>query len=148
LLRDVKDNAVGTLSTRVTTQLNSLKGLQHQLEEIHVYLGKVVSGKLPMNHKIIYNLQNIFNLLPNLNVPEIIRAFHVKTNDQLMVVYISSLARSIIALHNLINNKIENRDAEQKENEPPVAKKVDDKSKEEGKDGKATATTTADSGKK
>ncbi|GES74080.1 26S proteasome regulatory subunit rpn-8 [Rhizophagus clarus] len=85
LLRDIKDNAVGTLSTRVTDQLNSLKGLQSRLEEIREYLQKVVDRQLPINHQIIYNLQDIFNLLPNLNVSDTVKSFSVKTNDQLLV---------------------------------------------------------------
>lgn len=32
--------------------------------------------------------------------------FAVKTNDQMLVIYLSSLIRSVIALHNLINNKV------------------------------------------
>ena len=35
-----------------------------------------------------------------------------KTNDEMLLVYLSSLIRSIIALHNLIMNKIQNSDAE------------------------------------
>lgn len=30
----------------------------------------------------------------------------VKTNDMMLVIYLSSLIRSVIALHNLINNKV------------------------------------------
>jgi 26S proteasome regulatory subunit N8 len=78
----------------------------------------------------------VFNLLPNLNVNELIKAFAgnlapcprytiivicgivyysclmfcflgaVKTNDMMLVIYLSSLIRSVIALHNLINNKV------------------------------------------
>jgi 26S proteasome regulatory subunit N8 len=33
----------------------------------------------------------------------------VKTNDQLMAIYISSLIRAITAFHDLIENKIQNR---------------------------------------
>jgi 26S proteasome regulatory subunit N8 len=81
-------------------------------------------------------LQDVFNLLPNLNVNELIKAFAgnhaftitdlifpfsdisynsslnfhffgaVKTNDMMLVIYLSSLIRSVIALHNLINNKV------------------------------------------
>ena len=68
-----------------------------------------------MNHQIIYQLQDIFNLLPDISNPEFVKALYVKTNDQMLVVYASSLCRSIIALHNLINNKLANRDAEKKE---------------------------------
>lgn len=103
---------MSTLSTRVGDQLRSLKGLHQRLEEIQEYLGKVVAGSLPINHQIIYNLQDIFNRLPNLEDPDTTKSFSVKTNDQLLVIYLSSLIRSVIALHNLINNKIENKRAE------------------------------------
>ncbi|CAG0888220.1 unnamed protein product [Darwinula stevensoni] len=126
LLRDIKDTTVGTLSQRVTNQLLGLKGLYTQIKGIRDYLSQVVVGTLPMNHAIIYQLQDIFNLLPNVTHPDFIKAMHVKTNDQLLVVYLASLIRSVIALHNLINNKLSNRDAEKKENIK----------KEEGKDSK------------
>jgi len=144
LLRDIKDNAVGTLSTRVTDQLNSLKGLQSRLEEIREYLQKVVNHQLPINHQIIYNLQDIFNLLPNLNVSDTVKSFSVKTNDQLLVIYLSSLIRAVIALHNLINNKIENLKGEsvpQIEEEKKEETKIKEKEKDtkdgvEAKEGK------------
>ena len=34
---------------------------------MQTYLAKVQSGALPLNNQIVYNLQDIFNLLPNLN---------------------------------------------------------------------------------
>ncbi|CAO3618741.1 unnamed protein product [Cunninghamella blakesleeana] len=112
LLRDIKDNAIGSLSTRISGQLNSLTGLKDRLEEIRDYLQKVVSGKLPVNHQIIYNLQDIFNLLPNLESKYMVQAFSTKANDQLLLMYLSSLIRGIIALHNLIDNKIDNLNEE------------------------------------
>jgi len=142
LLRDIKDNAVGTLSTRVTDQLNSLKGLQSRLEEIREYLQKVVNRQLPINHQIIYNLQDIFNLLPNLNISDTVKSFSVKTNDQLLVIYLSSLIRAVIALHNLINNKIENlkgesvQPIEEEKKEETKIKEKDTKEGAEAKEGK------------
>ncbi|KAJ3102726.1 proteasome regulatory particle subunit [Phlyctochytrium planicorne] len=131
LLRDIRDNAVGTLSTQITDQLNSLKGLAIRLEEIKDYLTKVVEGKLPVNHPIIYNLQDIFNLLPNLNVPDSVRAFAVKSNDELLLIYLSSLIRAVIALHNLIGNKITNREAERKETKDEEDKAVAESEKKD-----------------
>jgi len=133
LLRDIKDNAVGTLSSQLTTQLNSLKGLQSRLEEIKGYLEKVVKDEMPINHQIIYNLQDIFNLLPNLNVADIAKSFAVQTNDEMLIIYVSSLIRSIIALHNLINNRLSLRDAEA---EAEGGKESKDEKKEEAKDDK------------
>lgn len=68
-----------------------------------------------MNHQITYLLQDIFNLLPDLTNPAFVKSINVNTNDQMLVVYTASLIRSIIALHNLINNKLSNKEAEKKE---------------------------------
>ena len=102
------------------------------------YLQQVIDGKLPMNHQITYHLQDIFNLLPNLTNPDFVKSVNVNTNDQMLVVYTASLIRSIIALHNLINNKLSNKEAERKETDKKAdKKKEDDKDKkDEGKDKK------------
>ena len=55
---------------------------------------------------IINNYQDIFNLLPNLRIEEMVRNFSVKSNDYMYVIYVSSLIRSILSLHDLVNNKI------------------------------------------
>ncbi|CAL4974290.1 unnamed protein product [Urochloa decumbens] len=117
LLRDVKDTTISTLAT----ELAALKGLDARLREIRSYLDLVIEGKLPLNHEILYHLQDVFNLLPNLNVNELIKAFAVKTNDMMLVIYLSSLIRSVIALHNLINNKMLNKEHEKAEDSKPTA---------------------------
>ena len=50
-------------------------------------------------------MQDIFNLLPNTNTADLAKAFAVQTNDMMVVVYPSALIRSVIALHNLVNNR-------------------------------------------
>ncbi|XP_021295881.1 26S proteasome non-ATPase regulatory subunit 7 homolog A-like [Herrania umbratica] len=121
LLRDVKDTTISTLATEVTGKLTALKALDGRLQEIRNYLDLVIEGKLPLNHEILYHLQDVFNLLPNLNVGELIKAFAVKTNDMMLVIYLSSLIRSVIALHNVINNKMLNNEHEKAEDSKPVA---------------------------
>lgn len=125
--RDIKDTTVGTLSQRVTSQLMGLKGLNLHINDIGSYLEKVASGQLPINHQIIYQLQDVFNLLPDVNLQQFVKAVYVKTNDQMLVVYVASLIRSVIALHNLINNKLQNRDAEKSEGKDPSKDKKKDK---------------------
>lgn len=51
-------------------------------------------------------MQDIFNLLPNLGVEELARSFAVQSNDMMLAIYLSSLTRSVLALHNLIDNKV------------------------------------------
>ncbi|KAK9076059.1 hypothetical protein SSX86_004392 [Deinandra increscens subsp. villosa] len=120
LLRDVKDTTISTLATEVTGKLAALKGLDARLKEIRGYLDLVIDEKLPLNHEILYHLQDVFNLLPNLNVADLIKAFAVKTNDQMLVIYLSSLIRSVIALHNLISNKMLNKEHEKAEDAKPA----------------------------
>lgn len=129
--RDIKDTTVGTLSQRITNQVHGLKGLNSKLLDIRSYLEKVALGKLPINHQIIYHLQDVFNLLPDVNLQEFVKAFYLKTNDQMVVVYLASLIRSVVALHNLINNKIANRDAEKKEGQEKEESKKERKDEKE-----------------
>lgn len=161
LLRDIRDVAVGTLSTRITSQLQSLQGLHLRLQDIGRYLQKVLDGDLPVNHAILGNLQDVFNLLPNLSTPkaeakdlpsvngivngsvgvsggssentELARAMSVKTNDQLMSIYLSSLIRAITAFHDLIENKIQNKRTQEDEETKKDEKEKDDDIKKEEK---------------
>lgn len=138
LLRDIRDTTVSTLSDHVSQKVSALKGLQKRMNTLNEYLDKVAAGKLPMNHQIIYNMQDIFNLCPNLQVKELVTALKVNANDNMLVIYIASLVRSIIALHNLINNKIKNQTLEkakrEKEEGKGKAKKDAEKKDAEKKD--------------
>jgi len=133
LLRDVKDTTVGTLSQRITNQLMGLKGLNQKLTDMHNYLDQVSKGELPMNHQITYQLQDIFNLLPDVTNPTFVRSLQVNTNDQMLVMYLASCIRSVIALHNLINNKLANKEAEKKEGKKEEIKPDKEAKKEETK---------------
>ena len=133
LLRDIKDTVVGSLGQRITTQLLGLRGLQKQLSEVANYLKQVTDGTLPVNHAIVYHLQDMFNLLPDVTNPDLVKSLYVKTNDQMLVVYLASLIRSVIALHNLINNKLAITDAEKEGKEAKDSKKESDKEKKDEK---------------
>lgn len=129
LLRDIKDTTVGTLSQQITNQLLGLKGLRSQLINIKDYLIQVTEEKLPIDHQVIYQLQDIFNLSPDLSKDAFNKSFHVKNNDQMLVVYLAAMVRSIGALHNLINNKLTNRDVEEGKKEKDKDVKKDEKKK-------------------
>jgi 26S proteasome regulatory subunit N8 len=59
----------------------------------------------------------------------------VKTNDYMHLVYVSSLIRSVISLHNLVNNKIQTKEIEtenakkEKEREEEHRKKKEEEAK-------------------
>lgn len=136
LLRDIKDSTTTTLSTRVSEQLASLRGLQSRLGDIQKYLAEVASGSVPVNHQIVYHLQDALNLLPDLDDPVTTQSFAANTNDQLLVVYLSSLLRAIIALHALVDNKAANGRAELEEGKGDEKTKKSEKA-DTGKDDKS-----------
>ena len=47
------------------------------------------------NNTIMYNIQAVFNLLPNLNVDNLAKAFVEHSNDVHLVIYISSIVRAL-----------------------------------------------------
>jgi len=139
LLRDVKDTNISTLANRINDKLVSLKSLIARLQDMSSYLKNVVNGIVPINNTIMREIQEMFNLVPNLNDSELTKSFMIKTNDNMVAVYLASLIRSITAMHDLINNKLEFRTAE------GLIEKKDAKGKEEvtkdgdkGKEGETT----------
>jgi 26S proteasome regulatory subunit N8 len=107
LLRDIQDGSVSSLTTEVISKLAALKSLHSRLSELHKYLVNVAEGRLPVNNEIMYKMQDVFNLLPSLNISALVKAFYAKTNDIMLILYVSALIRSIIALHDLVDNKLE-----------------------------------------
>jgi hypothetical protein len=76
------------------------------------------------------------NLLPDLADSATTRSFAASTNDQLLVVYLSSLVRAVIALHALVDNKATIGRAELEEERGDDEKKGDEKKGEHVKDEK------------
>lgn len=112
LLRDINDPSTSTLAASIRGKIKGLAGLSNRLAEITAYMDLVKAGTIPVNNQIIYNLQDVFNLLPNLNVEGLIKSLLTKTNDMHHSIYISSLVRSVIALHNLLNNLLKFSDVD------------------------------------
>merc|ERR1712173_261703 len=104
--------SLSTLTTEVNHKLSSLNGLTERLVMIRQYLQDVVKGALPINQDILRNLQLIFNLLPNSNKKNVIQSFQTKKNDLMLNIYVASLLRSILALDNLLENRMENKQRE------------------------------------
>mmetsp|Transcript_66076 Transcript_66076/g.190676 ORF Transcript_66076/g.190676 Transcript_66076/m.190676 type:complete len:331 (-) Transcript_66076:13-1005(-) len=120
LLRDINDPTVSTVASLINGKMAGLTTLTEKLVECKDYLESCVKGDQKVNPDIVANLQTILNLLPNLNTEEMVRSILIKTNDMHMAIYLSALIRSVIAIHDLINNKIhygEETGEEKKEDE-------------------------------
>ena len=142
MLKDINDpNRAGSVSKIINDKEQSLRALIKKLTEIKEYLTKVIAGKIPVNSQIIYNIQEIFNLLPNFDTESLIKAMSIQTNNNYLVLYLSWLTKTVIALHKLLNNKIAIKEEEnmakenaQKEEEKKRKEKEKEKEKEKQKD--------------
>ena len=119
-----------------------MRGLHARLIEVGEYLTSVQNSKLPVNHQVIYHLQEIVGLLPQLGGDvDLGKAFRVGVNDSTMVVYLSALIRTVLALHDLskglpfppldmadisaVENRIVNAQQELEDAKSPEEKKTD-----------------------
>ncbi|CAB9527372.1 ATPase regulatory subunit 7 homolog B [Seminavis robusta] len=140
LLRDINDPTVSTVASLIKGKIAGLATLTEKLVECKDYLESCVRGEQKVNPEIVANLQTIMNLLPNLNTEDLVRSFVVKTNDMQMAIYLSALIRSVIALHDLVNNRIQygggagndgeiatGKEEEKKEDDTKTAQKKDAK---------------------
>lgn len=129
MLRDINDtNREGNITKLANDKVMSFKALIKRLNEIKNYLEKIINQTIPTNPQIIYNIQEIFNYLPNFDTERVIKAMSIQTNNNYLVLYLSWITKTIVALHKLINNKImlkeEEKQPEKKDN------KKDEKDKE------------------
>jgi len=143
LIRDVNDPSVSSLANKIKHKTAALSGLKSQLLEMKAYLENVLADKLPVNNQIVYNMQTVFNFLPNLNVEELVRSLLVKTNDMHLVIYISSLIRCIVALHDLVRNKLQYKDVDPWTEKAAVKESEPMENKAEEKESKSTKEAEA-----
>ena len=135
MLKDINDpNRVGSVSKIINDKEQSLRALIKKLTEIKTYLSNVIGGKIPVNSQVVYNIQEIFNLLPNFDNESIIKAMSIQTNNNYLVLYLSWLAKTVVALHKLINNKIAIKEEENLAKENEKKEKKEKEKKEQEKD--------------
>mmetsp|Transcript_8920 Transcript_8920/g.11872 ORF Transcript_8920/g.11872 Transcript_8920/m.11872 type:complete len:341 (+) Transcript_8920:158-1180(+) len=135
LLRDINDPTVSTVASLIKGKASGLSTLTEKLVEAKDYLEAVGRGDVKAHPEIIDNLQTIINLLPNLNQQDLVRSMIVKTNDMLSAIYLASIIRTVIALHDLINNKIRYGEDGTEKPKELAAKPEEEKKEEVAKDG-------------
>lgn len=129
LLRNIVDETTTSIAEKIQAKISSLKLLHKRMEQLYSYVDSVQKGDLPMNYQIMYSLQDIVSLCPDINNDALVKALTHVNNDNMMVLYVSSIIRSITALHNLIDNRLENMQEEEEKKEDKKAEEKDSKNK-------------------
>jgi len=139
VLRDVQDmEHVPTLTMELQQKKTGLGILTERLTQIKGYLADVRDGKLPFNQDILYGLQDLFNIMPDINNPRLKASMIKVTNDQTLSVYVSSIVRTVLSLDGLITNRKDNkRLLDEKLKKKEDSKKDTSKEKKEDKPAEA-----------
>lgn len=124
LLRDIRNSQTTTLTSSVSEKLIALQTLAKRLREIVTYLDDVLLEKLAIHHPIIFNLQELFNKLPDLNDNEMVNAFTVETNDTMLSVYLGCVLRALLVIHNLVDNNLAYKERIEEAAKQAAAKKL------------------------
>lgn len=95
LLRNVRDLSVGDLETRLGESRDALAELERHLLAIEQYLRETNCK----NQQIFCRLQQVFNSLSAASL----QCF---SNESCVVQHTTSLARSVVAMHRLISNRL------------------------------------------
>ena len=116
LLRDIQTSkSAGSAKTHIEDKGRALRAMKEKIQHLKKYVEDVMEGKIPANDKVLEQIQEVFNLLPNVSDPEAQeKALCVENNEIMMGIYLGSLGRLIVALHDLILNKYEMKVSEEK----------------------------------
>lgn len=99
----------------IETRLGSIRSMYGHLGDIKAWVEGVVDGNCKVSPKILQAITKILSELPFLkssNVSDeenilLTKAINAKTNEEMLAMLVSSTAKSIVALHELIDNKLE-----------------------------------------
>lgn len=129
ILKDMQKPTSTELKHEIDAKVKSVRTLTQKIGLMKEYLQLVEEGKLPINNDIIQNMQNIFNLSPNIEA--FVEQFAVSTNDVVVTMYLGQLVKSILAVHDLIRNRNDVEfEAREKRKEEEEKKKKEKEEKE------------------
>ena len=106
LIRELKDLNMDSLQNKLNNKVQSLVALRGKIQIISKYLEDVSTGRRKQDQQIIFALQRIMAKLPKVVSAEMKHALAAKVNENYLNLYISGIVKSVVAIHNLLNNRI------------------------------------------
>mmetsp|Transcript_1292 Transcript_1292/g.1541 ORF Transcript_1292/g.1541 Transcript_1292/m.1541 type:complete len:289 (+) Transcript_1292:89-955(+) len=95
--------APAALNSSMDDLEETLTTLLDMLEKVSGYVGDVVAGKTQPNYTIGNNIANVVSMVPRIKPEFFAKSFNNSLHDLLMVVYLSNLTRTQIAIAEKIN---------------------------------------------
>jgi 26S proteasome regulatory subunit N8 len=163
LLRDIHDPTISTIASLIQEKVTGLQTLHSKLLVCQQYIQSCITNNnasgatatsnadgtntstttttttiAPINPTILSNLQTIVSLLPNtIAITDQLhhRSMMEQTNDMYMSMYIAALIRTVMAIHDLIQNQIQygNVDNDHDNNDTTTKADLEAQTKNDGK---------------
>jgi 26S proteasome regulatory subunit N8 len=106
LIRELKDLNMDSLQNKLQNKVQSLVALRGKISTISQYLEDVSTGRRKSDQQITFALQRIMAKLPKVLSTEMKNALAAKVNENYLNLYVAGIVKSVIAIHNLLNNRI------------------------------------------
>lgn len=106
LVREIKDLDMDTLKTKLSNKVTSLLALEKKLKVIINYLDDVLAERRKQDKQINLTLHEIMSRLPKLMSQEFKEIMSMRMNDNYLSIYVTSLVKGVISIHQLLNNRI------------------------------------------
>lgn len=129
LVREIKDLNMDTLQMKLNTRAASLLALEQKVATISKYLEDVLSGRRKQDPQIMLTLHEVVSRLPRVMSDQFKRVLSENVNNNYLSLYTSGLVKGVVSIHNLLNNRIKNKE-EQKAEDEAKAKEAEAKAKE------------------
>jgi len=131
LIRELKDLNMDSLQSKLHAKVQSLVALQKKTQVISKYLEEVVAKRRKADPQILFALQKIVAKLPKVIGEELKVALAARVNENYLNLYVSGIVKSVIVIHNLLNNRI--RPLEDLEEQAKLEKEKREKEEKEKK---------------
>jgi 26S proteasome regulatory subunit N8 len=106
LVREIKDLNMDSLHAKLSNKVTSLLALEKKIATISNYIGDVLEGRRKQDRQITLTLHEIMSKLPKIMNEEFKAVMSLRMNDNYMSLYVTSLVKGVISIHQLLNNRI------------------------------------------
>ena len=137
LIRELKDLNMDSLQSKLQNKVQSLVALRDKIKTISNYLEETASSRRKPDQQILFALQTIIAKLPKVLNKEMKIALAARVNENYLNLYVSGIVKSVISIHNLLNNRIrplEDLEEKMAALKTKVQKENEEKAKTEAKD--------------
>lgn len=124
LLREIKNLDINSLENKIKDKVASLTTLQSKIKIMEDYLQDIYDGKVTADQNLVFQIQNILMKLGQSTDQEFLKQLGKQINEGYQQLYVGSVMNTVMKLHDLIDNKLENIEKDKLQGQQAVESKA------------------------